>query len=187
MGERTFELERAMSRYRYGLVFLEYLDAAKALLELQGSLPDLEPARDLIRNGREVGRDYRDESIKMERILNSRRDTDNPTENLEFAVGRFDVDFREAKANESRLWEALVNAVDYLTRRDPEACAPWYEGNMSRQHDLLIADDYSADRISYYQDELRKTLYKSAPTPDCLEVTFRLSLGKLVDTVPFNI
>ncbi|MCR5572327.1 MAG: hypothetical protein K6F57_00950 [Candidatus Saccharibacteria bacterium] len=187
MGERTFELERAMSRYSYALAFLKYLDAVKALLELQGSLPDLEPARELIRNGRLVGRDYRVESIKMERVLNSRRDTDNPTENLEFAVGRFDVDLREAKANESRLWEALVNAVNDLTCRDPEACAPWYEGNMSGQHVLLIADDYSADRISYYQDELRKTLCKSAPTPDCLEVNFRLSLGKLVDTVPFNI
>ena len=188
VGERflnaELELKSAMAKYRYVQVFLKYLDSAKALLELQGSLPDLEPARELIRNGREVGRDYEDISIAMERVLNPRRDIDDTTEELEFAVGRFDVDLEIARSNESHDWAELVNAVNSVLREASLDKSPWYEG-MSKQHDLLVVDAHSADRIEFYQEELRKNKFKHAPSPDCLEVIFRLSFGKLVNTVPF--
>ncbi len=189
MGERSLteceELELEMAKYRYARVFLEYLDSAKKLLDLQDLQTAVEPARDLIRNGREVGRDYEETSIAMERALSSCRNIDKPIEGLEYLVGRFDVDVRIAKENESRSWQRLVSAVNHVPDNESWDVGPWYEGSMSGQHDLLIADTHSADRISHYQRELRNALFDYTPSPDSLEVDFRLSFGKLVDVVPF--
>ena len=79
MDEEPLEgenVELAMAMYRYARVFLDYLDAAETLLDLEGSLPAVEPARDLVANGRDVFGDYDEVSAAMERVLNPRRSID---------------------------------------------------------------------------------------------------------------
>ena len=190
MGERSFnsnlELNLATAKYRYARVFLDYLDAAKQLLEMQNSLPAIEPARELLNTGHYSGNDYREASIKMERILDSRRNTGRQAEGLEYVVGRFDIDLELAKTAESRCWEALVKAVNAVPKDENWGVGPWFGGSMSKQRDLLIADDYAADRIRCYQKKLSDTLYEYTPSPDSLEVDFRLSFGKLIYTVPLE-
>lgn len=63
----------------------------------------------------------------------------------------------------------------------------WFEGGMDAQCDLLVGDAESADRIWYYKRVLHDMLFESTPSPDALEVNYRLCYGKLVDTVPFAI
>ena len=189
MPMENANLESAMARYRYVRVFLEYLDSAQTLVELNGSLPAVEPARDLVRNGRDVFGDYDDISIAMERVLNTRRSIDSLHEDLGFAVGRFDIDLELAEAKEARDWEALVEAVDAVPHEGHWASEEgfvWFEGRMDEQGDLLTKDEHSLDRIQYYQRSLRSSLFdEDAPSPDALEVCFRLTFGKLVDVVPF--
>ena len=179
------EFEVEMAKYRYARVFLEYLDAAKRLLDLQALLPDVEQARNLIENGREIGRDYEEISIAMERALYPLRNIDRPLERLEYLVGRFDVDMGIAKDNESRLWECLVSAVNDVPDNESWDVDLWYEGSMSGQRDLLTVDTRAADRILCYQRLLNNALFDYTPCPDALEVYFRLSFGHLVDVVPF--
>ena len=186
-------VELAMAMYRYARVFLDYLDAAETLLDLEGSLPAVEPARDLVANGRDVFGDYDEVSAAMERVLNPRRSIDKLMEGLEYAVGRFDVDLELARADESRMWEALVDAVGSVPRNESwenEDGWIWYRGDMDGQRGLLIGDEKSADRVRYYRRELRQTLFDYAehmPSPDAIEVDYRVFFGKLVDTVPFAI
>ena len=129
-------VELAMAKYRYARVFLDYLDAAETLLDLEGSLPAVEPARDLVANGRDVFGDYDEVSAAMERVLNPRRSIDKLMEGLEYAVGRFDVDLELARADESRMWEALVDAVGSVPRNESwenEDGWIWYRGDMDGQ------------------------------------------------------
>ena len=148
-------------------------------------------ARDLVANGRDVFGDYDEVSAAMERVLNPRRSADKLMEGLEYAAGRFDVDLELARADESRTWEALVDAVGSVPRNESwenEDGWIWYRGGMDGQRDLLTGDEKSADRIRYYRRELRQTLFDYAehmPSPDALEVDYRVFFGKLVDTVPF--
>lgn len=65
----ALELEIEKAKYHYARVFLEYLDVAKKLLELQALQPDVDPARELIRTGRNIYQDYKKVSISMERAL----------------------------------------------------------------------------------------------------------------------
>lgn len=187
------DLKLAMAMYRYASVFLDYLDAAETLLDLEGSLPVVEPARDLVANGRDVFGDYDEVSAAMERVLNPRRSIDKLMEGLKYAVGRFDVDLELARADESRMWEALVDAVGSVPRNESwenEDGWIWYRGDMEGQRGLLIEDEKSADRVRYYRRELRQTLFdyvEHMPSPDALEVDYRVFFGKLVDTVPFAI
>ena len=185
MGERSFtlELELATSKYRYARVFLDYLEAAKKLLVLQNSLSAVEPAREVVANGHREGCVYKDISIEAERVLNPLRNIGRLAEELDYAIGRFDVDLELAKTVESRCWEALVKAVNAVPKNESWDGGPWYRGNMSAQHDLLIADSYSLDRIDHYQRELSDTLFEYTPSPDSLEVNFRLSFGKMLDSV----
>ena len=181
------KLEDSMAQYRYARVFLQYLDSAEELLDLENSLSAVEPARDLVDNGRDMYRNYDEASIAMERVLSPRRPFGGSLEELEFAVGRFDVDLDIARANESRNWQALVKAVNFVSHDESWTANPWYNGSMSEQHDLLVSDVRSADRIRYYRRDLCEMLFGKIPSPDALEVCFRLSFGKLVDTVPFTI
>ena len=147
-------VELAMAMYRYARVFLDYLDAAETLLDLEGSLPAVEPARDLVANGRDVFGGYDEVSAAMERVLNPRRSADKLMEGLEYAAGRFDVDLELARADESRTWEALVDAVGSVPRNESwenEDGWIWYRGGMDGQRDLLTGDEKSADRIRYYR------------------------------------
>lgn len=190
MGESNLNengLDLAMAKYRYARVFLEYLETAKKLLDLQDCLPAVEPARGLVSDGRDIHHDYTEDSIAMERVLNPRRTIEKPMEGLEFAIGRFDVDVEIAKANEACCWQALVDAVNSVAPDESWRASPWYGGSMSEQHDLLITDARAIDRICHYQRELRDTLFEYTPSPDSLEVDFRLSYGKLVDVVPFSL
>ena len=182
---RHEEIRLGVAKYRYARVFLEYLDTAKKLLLLQNQQEDVKPARDLIRNGRVFNKDYTDISIAMERALNSRRNIYKALEDLAYPVGRFDADVEIAKENESYFWERLVEAVHEVPYNDSWKEKLWYQDNMLEQRFLLIADEYSADRIAYYQRELKDTLYYSTPSPDALEFDFRLGFGKMAQAAPF--
>ena len=184
--ELKMELKIAMAKYRYARVFLEYLEAAKGLLALRSCLSAVESARILTNEGRDVHRDYTEDSVAMERVLNTRRTIENPFEGLEYAVGRFDIDLDIAETKEAHYWRALVDAVNSVPNNEAWKAGPWYEGSMSNQHDLLTADEHAVDRISHYQRELESTLFQHTPSPDSLEVDFRLSFGKLIEVVPFH-
>ena len=72
MGERSFfERDRNQAEYEYVKLFLRYLGAARELAELNRHKPSVDSVDEIIKNGRENGRNYRELSIKAERAASS--------------------------------------------------------------------------------------------------------------------
>ena len=179
MGERSFfEHDRNQAEYEYARLFLRYLDAARELAELNRHKPSVDSVDEIIKNGRENDRNYRELSIKAERALNPRRNLNKLSESLECLVGRFYADYKIASDAEADSWKRLVDAVEAI--QGAWDIGPWYNGDKDKQRYLLIADDRSDDRILHYQRRLSNALYENAPSPDWLEVSFRLSDGSLL-------
>ena len=167
----------------YRFVFLRYLEIAKDLIALENEFEYIVALKRFIANGW-IFKDPAEEpkAIEAGKVLLYRYGAEYSPIAFENAIAQFEAELSVSRAQEKILWQTLVQTVDKI---DPVQDYPGYEilgriwyDDADNQHNLIIRDSASLDRINIYKSVLSE--YSLIPLlPYSQEVTFRSYCGSL--------
>ena len=162
----------------YRFKFIYYLEVAKRLLKLRRESKLILDLKQLVVNDLYF-KDPADEEKAIEacKILYYRYDTDYSLAGITRSIIQFEADLSTAKKQEEMLWQDLVQAVSRLKPKDDYVGYDisdniWYYNDAEQQHNLIINDAASIDRIEYYKKGLRD-FSQLPPLPFMQEINFR--------------